>query len=210
MRACAARRTRAICTAAAASSATSRWSGLQDVAFLRSPVAHARILSRTKPHEHADAIFFCDDLVGRFADRHALGAARLQSVGISAAGHGSRAVRWRADRDVRRCEPGAGGGPGRTVRVEYDELPAIASCAAGRAPGAALLHEHWGDNLFLETAIDSGGIADVAAHGAGEGRTGTVLRPAGDAPDGGQAACSPGGIIARTSLSCIAPRRCRI
>jgi carbon-monoxide dehydrogenase large subunit len=51
-----------------------------------------------------------------------------------------------------------------TVRVEYDELPAIASCTAGRSPGAALLHEHWGDNLFLESSIDSGGLADVAAH----------------------------------------------
>ena len=38
--------------------------GLQEVAFLRSPVAHARILSAQTPHEHADAIRFLDDLAG--------------------------------------------------------------------------------------------------------------------------------------------------
>ena len=47
------------------------------------------------------------------------------------------------------------------VQVEYEELPPIASCAAGRASGAALLHEHWGDNLFLETTIESG-FGDIA------------------------------------------------
>jgi len=48
------------------------------------------------------------------------------------------------------------------VEVDYEELPAIASSAAGQAPGAVRLHDHWGDNLFLETAFDSG-INTVAA-----------------------------------------------
>lgn len=38
--------------------------GLQEVAFLRSPVAHARIVSRTRPAGHEHAIFFLDDLKG--------------------------------------------------------------------------------------------------------------------------------------------------
>jgi carbon-monoxide dehydrogenase large subunit len=48
------------------------------------------------------------------------------------------------------------------VQVEYEELPAIATCAAGRRPDAVLLHDHWGDNLFLETLIDTD-MADVAS-----------------------------------------------
>ena len=48
------------------------------------------------------------------------------------------------------------------VEVDYAELPAIASSAAGRASGAVRLHEHWSDNLFLETSFDSG-IDSVAA-----------------------------------------------
>jgi carbon-monoxide dehydrogenase large subunit len=138
--------------------------GLQDVAFLRSPVAHARILSRTKPHEQADAIFFNDDLAGvsptvtrsalpgyKVSEYPPLARDRVRFVGepIAMCVAASRALA----EDLT-----------ETVRVEYDELPAIASCTAGRSPGAALLHEHWGDNLFLESSIDSGGIADVAAH----------------------------------------------
>ena len=138
--------------------------GLQDVAFLRSPVAHARIRSRTKPHEHADVIFFFDDLVGvsptvtrsalpgyKVSEYPPLATDRVRFVGepIAMCVAASRAI----------AEDLA-----ETVDVEYDELAAIASCSAGRAPGAVLLHEHWGDNLFLESAIDSGGIADVAAH----------------------------------------------
>ena len=38
--------------------------GLQDVAFLRSPVAHARILRRAKPAAHETSVFFRDDLMG--------------------------------------------------------------------------------------------------------------------------------------------------
>jgi aerobic carbon-monoxide dehydrogenase large subunit len=138
--------------------------GLQDVAFLRSPVAHARILSRVKPHEHGDAIFFFDDLAGvsptvtrsalpgyKVSEYPPLATDRVRFVGepIAMCVAANRALA----EDLTEM-----------VRVEYDELPAIASCAAGRAPGAALLHEHWGDNLFLESSIDSGGIADVAAH----------------------------------------------
>ena len=106
--------------------------GLQDVAFLRSPVAHARILSRTKPHEHADAIFFIDDLAGvsptvtrsalpgyKVSEYPPLARDRVRFVGepIAMCVAASRALA----EDLT-----------ETVRVEYDELPAIASCTAGR------------------------------------------------------------------------------
>src|SRR5690349_2885446 len=38
--------------------------GMQDVAFVRSPLAHARILHRGKPQGHEDSVIFAGDLTG--------------------------------------------------------------------------------------------------------------------------------------------------
>jgi carbon-monoxide dehydrogenase large subunit len=136
--------------------------GLQDVAFLRSPVAHARILRRAKPAGYETSVCFRDDLVGvapivtrsampgyKLSEFHPLAAERVRFVGepVAMCIAASRA----AAEDL-----------AELVEVDYAELPAIASSAAGRAPSAARLHEHWGDNLFLETSFDSG-IDAVAA-----------------------------------------------
>src|SRR5690606_30605632 len=40
------------------------------------------------------------------------------------------------------------------VEVDLDELPAVHDMLAARRPDSALLHEHWGDNVFLETFVD--------------------------------------------------------
>jgi aerobic carbon-monoxide dehydrogenase large subunit len=42
----------------------------------------------------------------------------------------------------------------QTVEVDLDELPAVHDMLAARRPDSALLHEHWGDNVFLETFVD--------------------------------------------------------
>lgn len=136
--------------------------GLQDVAFLRSPVAHARILRRSKPQGRDDSVFFRNDLVNvapiltrsampgyKLSEFHPLAADKVRFVGEPVAM--CIAPTRAAAEDL-----------AELVDVEYEELPAIASSAAGRAPGAVRLHEHWPDNLFLETAFDSG-IDGVAA-----------------------------------------------
>jgi carbon-monoxide dehydrogenase large subunit len=136
--------------------------GLQDVAFLRSPVAHARILTRAKPTGHETTVLFRNDLVGvapivtrsampgyKLSEFHPLAAERVRFVGEPVAM--CIAATRAAAEDLTEL-----------VEVDYAELPAIATSAAGRAPGAARLHEHWPDNLFLETTFDSG-IDAVAA-----------------------------------------------
>jgi carbon-monoxide dehydrogenase large subunit len=130
--------------------------GLQDVAFLRSPLAHARIVRRAKPQGRERDILFRDDLTGvspivtrsaiagyKLSEFHPLAADRVRFVGEPVAM--CIAPNRAAAEDL-----------AELAEVEYEELPAVASSAAGRAPGVARLHEHWPDNLFLETSFDSG------------------------------------------------------
>lgn len=130
--------------------------GLQDVAFLRSPVAHARIRARHKPAGHDTTILFRDDLTNvapivtrsamagyKLSEFHPLAADKVRFVGEPIA------VCIAANRAE--AEDLA-----ELIDIDYEELPAIASSAAGRKPDAVRLHEHWPDNLFLETSFDSG------------------------------------------------------
>ena len=40
------------------------------------------------------------------------------------------------------------------IEVDFEPLPVVHDMLAGRQPGAPLVHEHWGDNLFLTTTTD--------------------------------------------------------
>ena len=139
-----------------------RIAGMRDVAFLRSPVAHARITRRAKPADAAEEVFFLDDLAGvkPIVTRSSIPGYKLSEWPVLAA----QKVRYVGEA-VAMCVADTRAEAedlAERVEVDYDELPAIASCEAGRAPGAALLHEQWGDNLFLQSHFDSG-IAPVAA-----------------------------------------------
>ncbi|WP_375410548.1 xanthine dehydrogenase family protein molybdopterin-binding subunit, partial [uncultured Methylobacterium sp.] len=41
-----------------------------------------------------------------------------------------------------------------SVVLDLEELPAVHDMLTAREPGSALVHEHWGDNVFLETLVD--------------------------------------------------------
>ena len=133
-----------------------RLPNLRDVAFLRSPLAHARILAKHKPTAHADNVLFLEDLAGvrpmvtrssipgyKVSEWPALASDRVRYVGeaIALAIADSRA----AAEDL-----------SEQIDIDYEELAPIVSCEAGLAPNAPLLHEHWGDNLFLRTTFDTG------------------------------------------------------
>jgi carbon-monoxide dehydrogenase large subunit len=40
------------------------------------------------------------------------------------------------------------------IEVDFEELPAVVDMIAARAPDAPLVHEEWGDNVFLESLVD--------------------------------------------------------
>jgi carbon-monoxide dehydrogenase large subunit len=59
------------------------------------------------------------------------------------------------------------------VAVDLEELPAVHDMLEAREPGAARLHEHWDDNVFLETLVDinSAPLADAPVKVTREIRT---------------------------------------
>ena len=131
-----------------------RLAGMRDVAFVRSPVAHANIRDIVVPPTAHGAVFTAKDLVGvkpiravsalsgfKISEQPALASGKVRHVGELVA---MCVAATRADaEDV-----------AASVRLDLDELPAVSDMLAGREAGAPLLHEPWGDNVFLETHVE--------------------------------------------------------
>jgi carbon-monoxide dehydrogenase large subunit len=132
-----------------------RMVGMQDVAFMRSPVAHARIRAIQKPEGAAASVFVLADLAGVkpiIADSGLKGFKSSQQTVL--AGDKVRLV----GEMIAMCVAGtraAAEDLAAQVWVDFDELPAVVDMLAARRPEAPLVHEHWSDNVFLETAVAS-------------------------------------------------------
>lgn len=140
--------------------------GMWHAAFCRSPVAHARLDTIHKPAGAEGRVFVADDLIGvgvirsgtnlpgfKFSDFPVLAAGKLRHVGepVAMAVAPSRAE----------AEDIAG-----AIGLDYEELPAVVSAEAARAPDAPLIHDHWSDNVVLSTRFENGDIEAVRAAAA--------------------------------------------
>jgi len=129
--------------------------GLVEVAFLRSPLAHARIKRVAVPTELAGSAFTAADLSGVKPMQANNSIPGFKSSDFPALATGK--VRF-AGEPLAFCL-----GPTRAVAedrcqalgLELEELPAVIDALAARKPGSALVHEPWGDNLFLVTSADA-------------------------------------------------------
>jgi carbon-monoxide dehydrogenase large subunit len=132
-----------------------RMVGMKDVAFLRSPVAHARIISIEKPAGFNESVYTLADLEGvkpivansslkgfKPSEQPVLANHKVRQVGEMIA---MCVADTRAEAEDLAAQTWA----------EFDELPAVVDMLAAREAGSALVHEHWGDNVFLETMIDA-------------------------------------------------------
>src|SRR4051794_13388628 len=131
-----------------------RLAGMQDVAFVRSPLAHARIRGISIPPQYKDNVIIAADLVGvkpiravsglpgfKISEQPVLAVDKVRQVGELVA---MCVAPTRAEaEDI-----------AASVELDLEELPAVYDMLEARKPGAALVHEHWGDNVFLETAVD--------------------------------------------------------
>jgi carbon-monoxide dehydrogenase large subunit len=134
--------------------------GMRDVAFARSPVAHARIRSVEKPAGAEDAVFVLADLDGVqpiVADSGLKGfrsSAQPVLAGDKVRQVGEMVAMCMADSRALAEDLAA------QVYVDYDELPAVVDMLAARGPASAQVHEHWGDNVFLSTEVGTGPGSD--------------------------------------------------
>ncbi len=139
--------------------------GMLEVAFLRSPVAHARLRSVTKPAGAESKVFTIDDFPGvgtiransalpgfRISEQPVLAKDKLRHVGetIAACVADSRAA---AEDLAALCE------------LDYETLPAVFDMRTATLPETALVHDHWSMNAFLETRRDDdvSGLDAIAA-----------------------------------------------
>ncbi|MFP3921759.1 MAG: xanthine dehydrogenase family protein molybdopterin-binding subunit [Dichotomicrobium sp.] len=131
-----------------------RLAGMQDVAFVRSPIAHGHIRAIHVPDEHRDRVFTFADMSGvsPIYARSALKGFKVSGQPVLA----SDKVRHVGELIAMCVAPTRAEAEdiAEAVTVDFDELPAVHDMLQARRPDAPLLHEEWGDNLFLETFID--------------------------------------------------------
>jgi carbon-monoxide dehydrogenase large subunit len=136
--------------------------GMREVAFLRSPVAHARIIGIEIPDALRGQVFIAGDLVGVKAIRAVSGLPgfKVSEQPVLATGK----VRYVGELIAACIAPTRAEAEDIAERivVSFDELPVVSDMLRARDADAPLVHEHWGDNVYLETSV-RGDIASVAA-----------------------------------------------
>jgi aerobic carbon-monoxide dehydrogenase large subunit len=137
--------------------------GVQDIAFVRSPMAHARVRRVTKPPGHAARVFTLADIgpvnvleagPELSAHRHSpyppLTDGRVRYVGqtIAACVMPTRA----------QAEDLA-----EQVGVEFEELPAIVDVVAAMRGDSPRVFDEWPGNAYISTSVVEGDAAILAA-----------------------------------------------
>ena len=128
--------------------------GTMDVAFVRSPLAHARIRGAVKPAGDDAQVYTAADLadVRPIVARSGLPGFKVSEQPVLADGR----VRYAGEpiaACVARSRAEAEDLANRVV-LELEELPAVSDMLRARDPDVPLLHPSWGDNVFLESVVD--------------------------------------------------------
>jgi len=130
--------------------------GQSEVAFLRSPAAHATLRGIIKPKDLASAVFTSDDLTGvkpiaapctvpsyRVSLQHPLARGKVRYAGELVA---MTVAPTRAEAEDIADQ----------IELDLDELPPLVDAHAARAMTDTRVHDEWPDNLFLTLDYNSG------------------------------------------------------
>jgi carbon-monoxide dehydrogenase large subunit len=136
----------------------------REIAFVRSPVAHAKFLGIQVPDALRSSVFTAKDLTGvkpiravsplpgfKPSEQHPLVTDKIRHVGelIAMCVADTRAE---AEDIVNQ------------ITVDYEALPAVVDMLDAQLPDAPRVHEEWDDNIYLEVGFD--GDVETAAQGA--------------------------------------------
>ncbi len=127
-----------------------RIAGMREVAFVRSPIAHARLKRINIPSQFRDAVYTANDLTNvnpivsapplkgfKRSSEYVLATDKVRYVGEIVA---MCIADTRAEaEDI-----------ASAVTLDLEELPAVTDMLAALEPTSALVHEEWGDNIFVE------------------------------------------------------------
>jgi carbon-monoxide dehydrogenase large subunit len=129
--------------------------GQREVAFFRSPVAHARLLAIRKPAGSEGRVFVREDMPDvkpmvapsslpiKPSEQHHLAYGKVRFVGEPIA---CAIAKTRAEAEDL----------AEQVEVDFEELPALVNSLAAHKDKSIRVHEHWDDNVFLTLAMDNG------------------------------------------------------
>ncbi|MDP6516770.1 MAG: xanthine dehydrogenase family protein molybdopterin-binding subunit [Alphaproteobacteria bacterium] len=136
-----------------------RLAGMMEAAFVRSPLAHARLGDIEIPDEAYGRVVTAAEMADvkpiravsalpgfKPSEQPVLARGKVRHVGEPIA------LCWADDRALAEDLAAA-------VLVDFDELPVVSDMLDGRREAETRVHEAWSDNVCLETLID----ADVAA-----------------------------------------------
>src|SRR5580658_9271197 len=136
-----------------------RMPGLAEVVFLRSPHAHARIKSVSVPPEARGRVFTAADLP------------RVKPIRVVTHSTGAKSPPWPplATDKVRYVGEAIAAciAPSRgeaedlaaSLAVDFEVLTAVVDAPRDMHGSRHPVHEQWGDNLYLEHALEGGDIA---------------------------------------------------
>ncbi|WP_170565496.1 xanthine dehydrogenase family protein molybdopterin-binding subunit [Ruegeria atlantica] len=137
--------------------------GTWEVAFVRSPIAHGKILEIEAPAGFSGHFFTHDDFPDikpirsipetpgfRPSSYHCFAKDKVRFVGEVVAVCVAP-TRGEAEDMAQACF------------VEYEELPAVVDSLQALEPDTVLLHDDWEKNSFIETSLDVGDIDAVSA-----------------------------------------------
>ncbi len=131
-----------------------RLAGMQDIAFVRSPVAHARLMRVVIPDEFRSAVFTANDLIGvrPIVSAPTLKGFKSSSEPILAADK----VRFVGEIVAMCLAPSRAEAEdiAAAVTLEFDELAAVTDALTACEAGAARVHDEWPDNIFMEFKHD--------------------------------------------------------
>ena len=131
-----------------------RLAKMLDVAFVRSPVAHAKIREVRKPAGSEAAVFTAPDLAGVRPIRAVSGLKGFKASEQPILAHDK--VRQVGELVAMCVAPSRAEAEdlADAVELSFDELPAVVDMIEARTKPPALVHEQWGDNVFLESLVE--------------------------------------------------------